>query len=330
MKHAIRLGMLTALAVFAAASGAAAQDANDHCAGRKPYVIYYATHAIAHPVWETVHRGADAGAKDNCLTIKWTQDVNFSVETTINRMEAAIAEKPDMLVVTATDPVAMRPTLEKAKAEGIPVIAINTLDPAPKSERVPYLIGIGAGMYESGVAAAEQALKKNPKPRNAVVPNHALGHVGLEAMAKGYMDTMKKAGATVEQIAIGADTAQNTSTISNYLLAHPDTDSVFCMESGALCFEPVLDVARREKLTDQLALVSFDISPALIEAVTSGEAVAGIDQLMYLQGYLPAVLARNYLDYGMMPASDIMTGPAIVDKSNIELVRHRVMDAGLN
>ena len=31
-------------------------------------------------------------------------------------METAIAEKPDMLVITATDPQAMRPTLERAKA----------------------------------------------------------------------------------------------------------------------------------------------------------------------------------------------------------------------
>ena len=292
--------------------------------------IYYATHAIAHPVWETVRRGAVAGAADNCLEIKWTQDVNFSIETTINRMEAAIAEHPDMLVITATDPVAMRPTVMRAVEAGIPIIAINTLDPAPKPERLPYMIGIAAGMYESGEAAAQQVLAKNPNIRNAVVPNHAVGHVGLEAMAAGYIDTIVASGGTAEQIVIGADTGQNTAMLSSYMLANPTTDSVFCMESGSLCFEPILDVARREGYSDQLTLVSFDISPALIEAVETGEAVAGIDQLMYMQGYLPAVLTRAYLDYGMMPGSDILTGPALIDGSNIELVRKRVMVDGLN
>jgi len=310
-------------------TGASAQD---RCAGKKPYLIYYATHAIAEPVWATVKRGAEDGAADNCLKIKWTQDEKFSIETTINRMETAITEKPDLLVITATDPKAMRPTIEKAAAAGIPMIAINSLDPAPRNERVPYLIGIGADLYQSGVAAAEQVLKKNPHPKRGLVPNHVPGHVGLEQMAKGFTDTLAKAGAATEVIALGTDTSQASATISNYFLAHPDTDAVFCMNAGPYCFETVLDVARRENLGagDKLSLVTFDVSPALLDAIGKGEAIAGIDQLMYLQGYLPAVLARNYLDYGMMPEADIITGPAIIDKSNLDKVRHRLMDAGLN
>lgn len=321
---------LTAVALVTASAIAA--SAADRCDGKKPYLIYYATHAIAEPVWATVKKGAEQGADDNCLRIKWTQDQKFSVETTINRMETAISEKPDLLVITATDPTAMRPTVEKAADVGIPIIAINVLDPAPKGQRLPYLIGIGADLYQSGVAAAQQVLKKNPHPKHGVVPNHVPGHVGLEQMAKGFTDTLQKAGATTEVIAIGTDTSQITATISNYFLAHPDTDALFCMNAGPFCFETVLDVARREKLGagDKLSLVTFDVSPALLDAIGSGEAVAGIDQLMYLQGYLPAVLARTYLDYGMMPEADIVTGPAIIDKSNLDKVRHRLMEAGLN
>ena len=74
--------------------------AGDHCEGRDQHFIYYATHAIPEAVWETVRRGAVQGAKDNCLRLKWTQDQIFSVETTINRMEAAVAENPDVLVIT--------------------------------------------------------------------------------------------------------------------------------------------------------------------------------------------------------------------------------------
>ncbi|UCI32084.1 substrate-binding domain-containing protein [Mesorhizobium sp. B4-1-4] len=321
---------MTAVALATALVGTA--SAADRCAGKKPYLIYYATHAIAEPVWATVKKGAEQGADDNCLRIKWTQDQKFSIETTINRMETAISEKPDLLVITATDPTAMRPTVDKAVAAGIPIIAINVLDPAPKGQRLPYLIGIGADLYQSGVAAAQQILKKNPHPKHALVPNHVPGHVGLEQMAKGFTDTLQKAGATTDVIAIGTDTSQTAATISNYFLAHPDTDALFCMNAGPFCFETVLDVARREKLGagDRLSLVTFDVSPALLDAIGSGEAVAGIDQLMYLQGYLPVVLARTYLDYGMMPDADIVTGPAIIDKSNLDKVRHRLMEAGLN
>ncbi|UCI32082.1 substrate-binding domain-containing protein [Mesorhizobium sp. B4-1-4] len=314
------------LVLLAAGSAAAA----DHCDGRKPYLIYYATHAIAEPVWETVKKGAEQGAADNCLKLKWTQDQTFSIETTINRMETAITEKPDLLVITATDPTAMRPTIEKAKAAGIPMIAINSLDPAPRDKRVPYLIGIGADLYQSGVAAAKEVLKKNPHVKHGVVPNHVPGHAGLEAMAKGFNDTLIAAGATSETIALSTDTAQIAATLDNYFLAHPDTDALFCMNAGPFCFETALDVERRAGISKKVANVSFDISPTLLDAIGSDEAIAGIDQLMYLQGYLPTVIARNYLDYGMMPDADILTGPAIIDKSNLEKVKHRVMEAGLN
>lgn len=325
----IKLGTLSALALIAGSAGVLAQEA-DHCAGRERHLIYYATHAIAEPVWETVRRGAEQGALDNCLEIKWTQDQTFSIETTIDRMETAITEQPDLMVITATDPTAMRPTIERAQEAGIPVIAINSLDPAPKAERVPYLIGIGADLYQSGVAAAEQVIAANPDVTHGVVPNHVPGHVGLEQMAAGFVDTLTAHGATAEMIALGTDTAQIAATMSNYFLANPETDAVFCMNAGPYCFETVLDVERREERSQDISNVSFDISPMLLEAIESGEAVAGIDQLMYLQGYLPTVIARNYLDYGMMPDADIITGPAIIDQSNIAKVQFRMMEAGLN
>jgi len=330
MVNSLKTSALIAGTALAGCLAATAALAADRCEGRKPYLIYYATHAVADPVWATVKRGAEQGAEDNCLQVKWTQDDKFSVETTINRMETAITEKPDMLVITATDPTAMRPTIEKATEAGIPVIAINTLDPAAKPDRLPYLIGIGADLYQSGVAAAEQVLKVNPHPKRGIVPNHAPGHVGLEAMAKGFTDTLAKAGAKAEVLAIGSDVSQTAASLSNYFLANPDTDAVFCMNAGPFCFETLLDVERRENLSKSITNVSFDVSTALLDAIGTGEAVAGVDQLMYLQGYLPAVITRTYLDYGMLPDSDIVTGPAIIDKSNLDKVKFRVTEAGLN
>ncbi|WP_439631307.1 substrate-binding domain-containing protein [Shinella sp.] len=330
MVNSLKTSVLIAGTALVGCLAATTTQAADRCDGKKPYLIYYATHAIAEPVWATVKRGAEQGADDNCLQIKWTQDDKFSIETTINRMETAITEKPDLLVITATDPTAMRPTIEKAREAGIPMIAINSLDPAPKSERVPYLIGIGADLYQSGVAAAEQVLKVNPTPKRGIVPNHVPGHAGLEQMAKGFTDTLAKAGAKTEVIAIGTDVSQISASLSNYFLANPDTDAVFCMNAGPFCFETLLDVERRENLSKSITNVTFDVSPALLEAIGNGEAIAGVDQLMYLQGYLPTVIARTYLDYGMLPDADIITGPAIIDKSNLEKVRFRLMEAGLN
>ena len=104
---------------------------------------------------------------------------------------------------------------------------------------------------------------------------------------------------------------------------------MFTMNAEATAFGAMLEVVRREGRTDDVTLVTFDVDPLMVAAIESGEAVAAVDQLMYMQGYLPAVIARNYLDWGMLPAQDILTGPAVIDKSNIERVKHRVHNLGL-
>ena len=107
--------------IMAGFAGAAAADDHEPSIGQvageagydvckwrdKEQVAYFATHAIAHPFWKIVEVGARDGARDACLTFKWTQDVDFSVGTTIERMETAVAEDPDVLIITATDPAAM-------------------------------------------------------------------------------------------------------------------------------------------------------------------------------------------------------------------------------
>ena len=78
---------LTFICLFAAKSFAVTdlKVTNDNCEYKKPAVVYFATHAIAHPFWTIVENGAMEGARDACITLKWTEDVNFSVQTTIER-----------------------------------------------------------------------------------------------------------------------------------------------------------------------------------------------------------------------------------------------------
>ena len=50
---------------------------------------------------------------------------------------------------------------------------------------------------------AGQGLAENPDIRNSVVSDHAVGHVDLEAMATGNIDTIMATGGTAELIVFG-------------------------------------------------------------------------------------------------------------------------------
>lgn len=303
----------TLAALFATSSMAA------DCEGKTPYVIYYATHAIPDPFWEILHKGAVDGAADMCLEIKWTQDVDFSVTTTIERMETAIAEKPDMLVITATDATAMRATLERAKADGIPVIAVNVSDPAPALEKVPYLIYIGADEYQIGVAGANEVLKVG-KPELAACFNAFPGHVGLETLCKGWADTFAAQGVKAEQIDASGSATDADAALSAFHTANPNLGAIFTVSDSQSNFGVAHKFIQDNSLVGKVQLVTYNASSAVRDGIMDGSVLAGIDQQGYLQGYLPAVLARGYLDAGLMPGSDILTGPGVVNKSNIDAV----------
>lgn len=70
----------------------------------------------------------------------------------------------------------------------------------------------------------------------------------------------------------------------------------------------------------KVALVTFDLTPEVIDSIKTGDTLAAIDQQPYLQGYLPAILARQYLEAGLMPGRDILTGPRVVNAANVDQV----------
>lgn len=300
--------------------GAIPASAADPCEGRERYRIYYATHAFEQPFFPILEAGAERGAADACLDYTWTQDVEFSIESTIARIEQAISEKPDMLVVSLADPVAMAPTVKRALDAGIPVISINVPDPAARGERLPYLIYIGPDEYEGGVEAARLVLAKMT-PARAVCLNSLPAHTGTDARCRGLADTMKTAGVETDVVDVSGGPARAEAALLGYLGNHPDTNAFVTTTGDPENFGVVLSTLAKQGLGGgKAALVTFDLTPEVIESIKAGDTLAAIDQQPYLQGYLPAILARQYLEAGLMPGRDILTGPGVVNASNIDQV----------
>ena len=287
---------------------------------RKAGVVYFATHAIPHPFWSIVEIGAKEGARDACLEVKWTQDVEFSVTTTVERMEMAIAEDPDVLVITATEPVMMRRTVKRARDKGIPIIAINVEDPALDQGGLDYLVYIGGNEEKGGYTAADQIVKRGPEPKRAACFNSFPGHVGLEARCKGFTDRMREAGVETDTVDVSGGPANAEGAISAYLIANPDANAFFTVSPGPENYEVAHAQLAQQGRTEGSSLATFDLTPFILENITNGTTLVAIDQQPYLQGYLASILARTYIDWGAIPGGDILTGPGVVNSDNVEVV----------
>jgi len=289
------------------------------------FKIYVVTHGgPSDPFWGVVMKGAeDAGEKYNC-DVTYIGPEKFSIQKLVDMVETAIAGKPDGLVVTVTDIIALDKPLKDAIKEGIPVIAINVPDSREVDERIPYLTYIGADDYMVGIKAGERMLQEfgEEKPEKGVILVHQVGHAGLEARAKGISEIFLEQGIPIEKLAGSPNASENYQAMEAYLIKNPETDSVFAL--GPLGAEPILNLFADRNLRDKIKLGSVDFSIGTIRAIREGLMIFTIEQQQYLQGYLPISLLSLYLKYGLIPQDDIITGPVIVDKKNINIVADMV------
>ncbi|AIY87849.1 MULTISPECIES: sugar ABC transporter substrate-binding protein [unclassified Thermotoga] len=292
--------------------------------GFSKYTFYLVSHGgPADPFWAVVMKGLkDAGEKYGVETV-YLGPEKYSLKEFIDLVNSTIARKPDGLIVTITNPVALDEPLRKAIKMGIPVVAINVPDTRPPEEAIPYLVYVGMDEYLAGVYAARRMLQEFT-PKRAVIAIHEPGHAGLEARAKGIMDVLSEKNIPVEKLDITTDPTKALSIMKSYLMKHPDTDAIFTL--GPLGAHPAIQLVEEEGLKGKVKIGAIDLTTKIIEAIKDGTVLFTIDQQQYLQGYLPVVFLYLYKEYGLIPHEKVLTGPSIVDKSNVDVVEKTVRE----
>ena len=72
-------------------------------------------------------------------------------------------------------------------------------------------------------------------------------------------------------------------------------------------------------VTGKVNLGTFDMNETNLDRIKAGTQLFAIDQQPWLQGYLAVSLSDAFFNYGLKTATPtILTGPGIVDKSNID------------
>lgn len=284
----------------------------------KPLTIYSVTHGTpGDPFWAVYRKGLDDAAADYGVEVKDLAPEKFSVEELVNQMNSAVAADPDGIIATITDPKAVEAPLRKAIDQGIPVIAVNVADPRPESQRIPYLYYVGSNEELAGETIGERVLEDGT-PKHAVCAIHEVGVLSLEQRCQGIQKVLEAKGATVDKLNIGQDPTQAAEVERGYLQENPDTDAIFTL--GPLGSTPTLQVLEEEGLTGQVTHATFDLSNETLQAIQQGKILATVDQQQYLQGYLAVEGLAMYARDGFVIANDLLTGPAIVDKTNVKTV----------
>jgi simple sugar transport system substrate-binding protein len=274
--------------------------------------IVFITHAQAvDAFWSVVKNGVDDAAELMDVEVQYQAPQTFDMVLMAQLIDAAVATRPDGLVVSIPDAEALGDSIRAAVAAGIPVVSMDSgLD---VSKDLGALLHMGIDEYPSGLAAGEK-MKELGKTSGACV-NMEVGNVALDQRCQGFADALD---GNSQVIATAIDPIEIKAGVGGYLLQHPEIDAVLTV--GATAFDPTLQAIEEAGLADQIALGSFDLSPSMLEAIDQGRAVFGIDAQQYLTGYYPVIFLTIYDRYGMIPVNDVLTGPLFVTKDTAKQV----------
>src|SRR5271163_1361313 len=300
MKRVINLAVAAAAATFAAFGSSASGEAAE------PHIIVVSHGQANDPFWSVVKNGVVQGAKDMGVSVDYRAPETFDMVAMSQLIDAAVNQKPSGLVVSIPDASALGPSIKKAVAAGIPVISMNSGSDVSKS--LGALLHVGQDEETAGKAAGEKL--KDMGGKVALCVNQEVGNVALDLRCKGFSEGF---GGKVTVLPVSNEPSEVRAKVKAALSSNPDVDTILALGAGT-AGEPSIAAVKDSGKVGKINVATFDLSADFLKAVAAGEAAFAIDQQQFLQGYLPVVFLANYAKYGLIPASNVASGPNLITK----------------
>ena len=221
--------------------------------------------------WKTLEKAAAAEARAEKVNfINLTTDVQ-DAEAQKRAVDNAITQKVDGLIIGATDTRGWDDTLAKAKAAGIPGIAV---DSAIENDYISSLIQTD-NLAAAGLAGDYLCQILGGKGK-ALVLGGTVGHQTGDARKNGVEEKLKACGVTVIGDYSDWDTNKSADLAQNTLTANPDLSAIFvAFDPGAAAAAAIV---AQKGLAGQVPVVGFDALPIALKAIKDGEMAATVRQ----------------------------------------------------
>lgn len=198
-----------------------------------------------------------------------------SIPQMIQLVDAAIAEKPNAIIIDPLDRTAFNATLSKAKADGIKVVFTDQSTSKP-SEAVT---SITSNNTLAGKEAGRELIKVvGSGGGDVLVLSGYAAQNSLTDRVNGFTSALK-GHSNVTNLGVQYDQQSPTtaeSIVSATLAAHPDLKGIFDTSSDSS--QGVINALKRAGDIGKVKFVSYDTIPQVVQEVKSGEIAAAIGQ----------------------------------------------------
>lgn len=302
--------MLTLVAGMASAEGA-----NIFVIGGKP----------DDPFWSRVKMGAEEAGKvaeTQGGSVTWLGPQNYDNlgPDAAELIRQAIDQGADAIVGPNWVPEAMDPAFQAVVDAGIPLVIYNA-GGIESADRLGAMNYVGAVDSKSGYAAGEYLAKAGHK--NGACVNTLPGAANIEAFCAGFNEGLAANGGTGSVLQLPAtafgDATAVAQAVRAHLLENPTIDALFAI--GDQDTNATISGIQQAGKAGSVFVCGMNFNDSILANIQAGSQACAIDQQGYQQGFFAVSILNNFVKYGVtIPTREILTGPGIIDASNVELV----------
>jgi simple sugar transport system substrate-binding protein len=271
---------------------------------------------------DKIKKGVDdatAMVELNGGTVQFLRTQNYEnfgpdLVTLINQ---AVAQGVDGIAIPVWVPEAQIPALQVARDAGIVIMQYNS--GLPVMGDIGAINYFGSDEYAAGLGAGTYLAEQGAK--HIVCHIQVPGAINLEERCRGVTDGATAAGAQVTVLNtppnLDGDVTGTAEALKAEFIGDPTIDAMIsCAGFGAAA-----GVNAVEQIGGSQMIGAFDFDPAALDRIKAGTQTMAVDQQPYLQGFLVTSMLFANLKFGTnISTNPVLTGPAIIDASNVDAV----------
>jgi len=298
----------------------------------KPYheeverYVFVATN-INLPYWKEAEAGFLDAAKTLGVKGELIGPATYDPSAEVGMFRKIVEQQPAGICLSAARPEIFRAEIDKAVAQGIPVICVDA--DVPDSKRVLY---IGTDNFKAGRESLKRMAALIPG-KGTIAVISIPGQHNLDDRLAGVADALKNFPALkLTNILDDKGDARNAfDQVSELVQKKEKVNGIICLEatggSGAA------EAVHRFNMEGKLPIVAFDNDPETLDWIDRGAITATITQKPYVMSYyglkflddLHHNAVHQFKDWrtaleAPMPTF-VDTGTVPVDKSNLKIYR---------
>ena len=226
-----------------------------------------------------------------------TLNADSKTDVQQSQMNDTIILKPKAIILAANDFEALKPSVEKARAAGIPVMIFDRQITSTMSDLTSV-----AGTVEIGYIAATE-IQRLLKDKKGAVKGKVLQVLGDPGdsytldIQKGFEEKMKAFPdvTIISKPAMNWEASNAGTIVADQMLANPDIDLIF-VHAAHLAVAAVASLEAKGKKPGDVMLVSSNGAPVGLDLIRKGWENVEVEQPLYAQAAALAMFADKIVN----------------------------------